>query len=384
MFKKVALFFLVFMLFSSSFAATVQIGANKEFIANGRQFFPVFALNQPAELLVYQRSFGVNIFITEKEQKKGMTVEKYLSEVKAVKAFAVLGYEWLKETNKLGLLNTEPALIGCLIANEPDTQVSGNPRLSADELEKRCKEVKAVAPGSITWLNLSSGFFNEENADRSKLVYYKKAAGFPEVLSFGIYPINMWGKNTVGAGAAVKQLRGLCGDRVPVLACLEATVLPAVNKEGRAPAAGEVTVEVWSSLINGAKGLGYLLEQKAGPSKKTVKLDPVIEGFFGQTHAMLQELAPVLGAKDVHEAFNIQSGGLDESGIIIKENPEYVYGFFLNPNKNSKKVKINLKFKPKFSVINLYGVNRTLALDAGDTFLDTFEPYSVHIYEVAK
>ena len=339
-------------------------------------------MNQAPEYISYQASFGINTFVAGKEPKKGVTVDKYIAAVKAARSFAVIGYEWLKESKKLELLKTEPAIIACLIADEPD---AGESRLSAEELEKRCKEVKSINPVILNWINLSSGFFGGEAPGKNSTVYYKKVCGLPEILSFSLYPISMWGKNTERVGAGVKKLRELSEDRVPVMACFECGLLPSINKEGHEPATEDINVELWSGLINGARGLGYFMELKSGLAKKNAKLNSSVESLLNRQHSLIQEIAPVLVSKDVFKGrFEIQSGGLDEENLLVKETAENIYAFFLNPTKNSKKVKVGIKFTAKSSIFNLYGINRTLVLDKDNIFADVIEPGSVHIYELSK
>ncbi len=367
----------------------VKVGKNREFVVNGKPFFPIMSWAQPAKNYKPLRELGMNTACGDVDP----------AAAKEAGVYAVTnGRRIAKSPNDM--------ILGMVFDDECDMPVGkgaeAKPRQTPEQVAEKVKGIRAENPGRLLFMTLTGNFTREEStypADVRDKIYpeYVKSA---DVMGFDIYPIYGSGYaahlNWVGSG--VKQLCALAGPR-PVYAWIETSkgsrwmtyekqpdVLPMHTRN-----------EVWQAIINGATAIGYFTHAWR-PEFKEFAPTPEMQKELARLDAQITRLAPAILADPAKEQIEMVLGDnlkcsfkatkLKGSLYIFTENNDLGPGAEkarqfdpISPRSGNAVFKVaGLKAG---TIIEVVDENRTITAE-NDRFTDEFAPLAEHIYKMKK
>jgi hypothetical protein len=183
-------------------------------------------------------------------------------------------------------------------------------------------------------------------------------------------------------GRSVERVRSLVSpaDSKPVWAFVEVGH-PAGEPDAPTITGPEIRAAVWSSIINGARGIVYFNHSFAGacPSQHVLRdCGQALRSTVGAVDAQIASLAPVLNAPFVDGAVTVT--GHADVAVKIYDGDLYVIAGSTLPAHQSVSLALRCAAGTRATVI---GEDRTVPLEDGvlrDRFADGD---SVHIYRVA-
>jgi hypothetical protein len=204
-------------------------------------------------------------------------------------------------------------------------------------------------------------------------------------LSDDIYPCNKFDCNLTVVGDEVSQLRKWGTDGQPAFAYIETGDW---DGNGSGPSPRQFSAEIWDAIIHGARGVYYFSARIQVPCSSGCLLGydmttTEISDEMKQIDARLQELGPIL-QRGINPASASMTG---PSGLEIGWRRDPVasayYFFVLNPGGTLKTGKqLTLGGVQTTDPVEVIYEGRSATVQAGNTIVDDFKPYQLHIYKV--
>ncbi len=368
----------------------VEIGKNREFIVNGKPFFPIMSWAQSPKNYKFLQQLGMNT---------ACSGEADPAAAKETGIYAVTSSEYVaKAPNDM--------ILGMIFDDEPDMPngrgEAAKPRETPEQVTEKVKGIRAIYPNMLLFMTLTGHFTKEESTYPAEV----RAKMYPEyiknanVMGFDIYPIYGSGYaahlNWVGSG--VKQLCSLAGKR-PVYTWIETSKGSRWMSYEKQPDVLPIHTrnEVWQAIINGATGIGYFTHAWR-PEFKEFAPTPEMQKELGRLNAQITRLAPAILANPAKEKIGMVLG--DHLACSFKatnyEGSLYIFAENNDLGPGAEKAKQFDPISPRsaravFTVaglkagtkIEVVDENRTITADKGK-FEDEYAPLAEHIYKMKR
>jgi hypothetical protein len=214
--------------------------------------------------------------------------------------------------------------------------------------------------------------------DRSYYKQYAAAADFP---GFDIYPIYGWRQPSWiwWEADATKEWNTLYSASKPNYSWIEAASTSSQWCTGRGVYDDEVRAEVWMTIANGSRGIGWFTHSWT-PSYSQFRVDSSVQAEMTRTDRQVTNFTlPLLGpAASVTQQMLTSGGNVDS---IARQWNGATYIFAVNVNRTSADVRFNGAALAGKSV-KVFEEGRTINADSTG-FQDNFAPLAVHVYVVA-
>ena len=364
----------------------IKVGKHREFVINGKPFFPIMSWAQPKKNYAMLNEIGINTFCGDATPESA----------KEAGCYAITNF-------KAGQVENGHVL-AWIFPDEPDMAAGkgakAKPRMSAEKVVAECNKIHSSTPKRLVFMTFT-GDFRKKSSTYPPEVWEKIYPEFikgADVLGFDIYPIYGSGDaghlNMVGSGVA--DLTQLAGTR-PVYTWIETSkgsqwmtyekqpeVLPMHTRN-----------EVWQAIINGATAIGYFTHVWK-PEFKEYGPTPEMTKELTRINAQITRLAPAILAGKVKNKIEMALGeGLKCSFKATKyEGSTYLFSENNDLGPGAEKAK---QFDPIFprpgkavftisglkagSKIEVIDEQRTITAENGK-FSDDFAPLAEHIYKV--
>ncbi len=274
----------------------------------------------------------------------------------------------------------DPSIIAWMHRDEPDNV--------SPDWAQTWNDYRAWRIGDATrpvFLNLGQGVANERfNVLTPE--HYKGYASAADILSFDVYPVT-----NIGAGAeghnrlaivakGVRRLRRWCDDEKPVWIILETTHIHSPEK----PSPSEVRTEAWMSIIHGASGIGYFCHDFTLPRNTSAGLlmDEEMCAALKELNGRITELAPVLNSPTITEGVAVENSLGSRVDVMVKKHEGSTYVFAVNMFNEPEKPTVTVPGVGDAEV-RVLGEDRTVQVRGGK-LSEPFDPYAVHLYEIAE
>lgn len=365
----------------------LEIGKNREFVINGKPFFPIMSWAQPSKNFKPLQQLWINTACGDADP----------AAAKEAGVYAV--------TNSKRIAGApNDMILGMIFDDEPDMPsgrgAAAKPRQMPEQVAEKVKGIRAANSNRLLFLTLTGHFTREESSYPAEF----RAKNYPEyvknadVVGFDIYPIYGSGYaahlNWVGSG--VSQLCELAGKR-PVYAWIETSKGSKWMSYEKQPDVLPIHTrnEVWQAIINGATAIGYFTHAWR-PDFKEFAPTPEMQKELARLNAQITRLAPVILANPAKEKIEMSLG--DKLACKFKAtNSEKSLYIFAENNDLGLSAETAKQFDPisprtakaVFTVaglkagtkIEVIDENRTITADKGK-FEDDFVPLAEHIYRL--
>src|ERR1035437_9847521 len=262
----------------------IKVGKNREFVINGKPFFPIMSWDQAKKSYAMLNEIGINTFCGNADPLAA----------KESGCYAITDF-------KAGQVENGHVL-AWIFPDEPDMAAGkgakAKPRMSAEKVVAECNKIHSSTPKRLIFMTFT-GDFRKKSSTYPPEVWEKIYPEFikgADVLGFDIYPIYGSGDaghlNLVGSGVA--DLTQLAGTR-PVYTWIETSkgsqwmtyekqpdVLPMHTRN-----------EMWQAIINGATAIGYFTHVWK-PEFKEYGPTPEMTKELTRINAQITRLAPVI------------------------------------------------------------------------------------------
>jgi hypothetical protein len=369
---------------------SVKIGKNREFVVNGKPFFPIINWVQPVKNYKLLAELGFNTCGGDK--------------VNPVKA-AEVGCYAATSSEMVGT-EKQDHVIGLFFDDEPDMPRgkgdSIHPKESPELVAAKVKEIRAKNPDWLLFMTLTGHFTKEESRYpvemRQKL--YPQYIQNADIFGFDNYPIYGSGYashlNWVGSGT--DQLRALAGNH-PIYVWIETSKgsrwMPYAKQPDVLPI--HTRNEVWQAIIHGATAIAYFTHAWF-PEFREFAPTPEMQQELKRLNNQITRLAPAILADPAKEKIEMKLGdnldcsfkatNLKGSLYIFAENNDLGAGAEnlkqydpISPRTGKSIFSISgLKAGTKIEVVD---ENRTITAEKGQ-FTDEFGPLAEHIYRMKR
>jgi hypothetical protein len=364
----------------------VEIGKNRQFIVNGKDFFPIMSWAQPPKNYKMLRTLNFNTFCGGGNPEAA----------KEAGGYAITGFRAGQPENGY--------VLAWIYSDEPDlAQGKGpnaKPRQTPEEVAKKCAQIRASEPKRLIFMTLTSSFMKEDSSypEEWRKKNYPEYVKSADVIGYDHYPVYGWGTpahlNWVGSG--VKQLTEL-GVNKPVYAWIETSkgskwmpyekqpdVLPLYTRN-----------EVWQAIINGATAIGYFTHAWR-PDTTEFAPKEEMRKELAWVNARVTSLAPIILADPAKEKISMVLG--DNLKCQFKatkyQGDLYIIAQNIDLGPDAEKAKqydpiaprggtatFKIKGLKKGAQIEVVGEKRTVNAESGQ-FKDEFNPLIEHIYRI--
>jgi len=265
----------------------VEIGKNREFIVNGKPFFPIMSWAQPSKMYSQLRDLGFNTYCGNADAAAAKEAGRY-----AVTAFkagqAENGY-----------------VLGWIYSDEPDLPAAKGdnpqPRQTPQAVAAKCAEIRAAEPKRLIFITLTSSFMKEQSSysNEWRTKNYPEYVKSADVVGFDYYPIYGWGYPTRlnWESSAVKQLASMAGKR-PLYSWIETNKgskwMPYKDQPDVLPI--HTRNEVWQAIINGATAIGYFTHSWF-PDTTSFSPKEAMQNELKRINEQISRLAPAILAE---------------------------------------------------------------------------------------
>src|SRR5439155_11899146 len=201
-----------------------------------------------------------------------------------------------------------------------------------------------------------------------------------DVVGFDFYPVYAWchPEWISGEADATRELAERYAPRKPVYSWIEAAATSGESCAGRGPLANEVRAEVWMTITNGAKAIGYFTHSW-NPWYSQFRVDPAVQEELRRTDRQIRSFAPVLLGMPIEVRQRVLTPG-GRVDFIVRQRNGALYVFAVNVGR----APVSVRFAaPELArrTVQVFEEGRTIKAGAGG-FVDTFAPLAVHAYVV--
>lgn len=364
----------------------VQVGKNRQFIVNGKPFFPIMSWAQPSKMYPKLRDLNFNTFCGNADE----------GAAKEAGCYAVTAFKKGQSENGY--------VLGWIYSDEPDLPkgkgAEAVPRQMPDQVMARANEMRASEPKRMVFITLTSSFLKEQssypNEWRTKnYPLYVKAA---DVIGFDYYPIYGWGYPTHlnWESSAVKQLLSMAGKR-PLYSWIETNKgsrwMPYKDQPDVLPI--HMRNEVWQAIINGATAIGYFTHAWF-PDTVTFSPGEATQKELARINAQVTKLAPAILADPYGKKIKMELGNGLKCQFKATQYNGFIYIFAQNIDlgpgtENAKRYDpiIPVSGKATFTLSGLKAGTEVVVIDEDRTvraengrFTDNFASLAEHIYRI--
>jgi hypothetical protein len=351
-------------------ARVSSVSSTKQFLLDKHPFFPIMQWLQCGSLLDTNVALGVDVFMGN--SCSGTSNQSYLDQIRQRNALGIVTYD--------SSVKSHPALAGWNGPDEPDS----NGNIPPSTIQSQFDSNRANDPGHANFLTLSPNFFSQltppswMNGDRSYYKQYAAAADFP---GFDIYPIYGWCQPSWiwWEASATQEWNTTYSPVKPNYSWIEAASTSSQWCTGRGVYDYEVRAEVWMTIANGSKGIGYFTHSWS-PTYSQFRVDSTVQTEMTRTNRQVTNFSqPLLGqAASVTQQTVSGAGNVD---FVARQYDGATYVFAVNvDNAASTTVRFNGTALASKKV-TVFEESRTISADATG-FQDTFAPLAVHVYVV--
>jgi hypothetical protein len=364
----------------------VEVGKNREFVVNGKPFFPIMSWAQPSKMYPKLRDLNFNTFCGNADEVAA----------KEVGCYAVTAFKAGQAENGY--------VLGWIYSDEPDLPkgkgAEAVPRQTPDQVAAKCAEIRASVPKRLIFITLTSSFMKEQSSypndwrTKNYPLYVKSA----DVIGFDYYPIYGWGYPTRlnWEGSAVRQLAAMAGKR-PLYSWIETNKgskwMPYKDQPDVLPI--HTRNEVWQAIINGATAIGYFTHSWF-PDTTSFSPKEAQQKELARINAQITRLAPAILAEPHKGNIKMELGDNLKCEFKATEYDGYIYIFALNTDlgpgsENAKRYDpiIPVGGEATFKVKGLKAGTEIVVIDedrtikaANGKFMDNFASLAEHIYRI--
>ena len=371
----------------------VKIGANREFLVNGKPFLPIMSWLQSPRIYGKLRGLGFNTFCGTRKPKEATDAAK------AAGGYMIPGFS----KDVIG----HSHLLAWIHGDEPDMprkqeDKSFKPRSNPSDVLAEYRRIKAADASRPVFVTFTGYFMRESTGkftEAQKQTIYPALIRACDVVGFDTYPI--YGSGFPGRinwpAYGVTRLRELAGPKRPVYAWIETSKGSKWMTYSKQPDVLPVHTrhEVWGAIIRGATAIGYFTHAWR-PTFKEFAPTAEMQAELKRLNGQLTRLAPdILAAPTTRRVRMTIEGGL-QCHLKATERKETLTIFAQNQDigideKNAKQFQpiaprggkatftvAGLKAGTKIDVVD---ENRTLTAADG-RFVDEFGPLAEHIYRL--
>lgn len=367
----------------------LEVGKNREFVINGKPFFPIMSWAQPSRNYKQLQQLGMNTACGDADPAAS----------KEAGIYAVTDSEQASQS-------PNDMILGLIFDDEPDMPsgrgTAAKPRETPEQVAEKVIGIRTQNPGRLLFMTFTGNFTKEESTFPAEY----RAKNYPEyvksanVVGFDIYPI--YGSGYAGhlnwVGNGVKQLCALAGKR-PVYTWIETSKGSKWMTYEKQPDVLPVHTrnEVWQAIINGATAIGYFTHAWR-PEFKEFAPTPEMQKELARLNAQITRLAPAILANPAKEKIEMVLGDnlacsfkatkYEGSIYIFSENNDLGPGAekarqFDPISPRSGKAVFTIPFLKERTKIEVVDENRTITSDKGK-FEDEFSPHAEHIYKIKR
>jgi hypothetical protein len=367
----------------------VEVGKNREFVVNGKPFFPIMSWAQPSKNFKPLQQLWINTACGDADP----------TAAKEAGIYAVTD-------GKLIAQSPNDYILGMIFDDEPDMPsgrgAAAKPRQTPEQVAEKVKGIRAENPNRLLFLTFTGHFTKEESTYSAEY----RARNYPEyakntdVVGFDIYPIYGSGYaahlNWVGSG--VKQLCALASKR-PVYTWIETSKGSKWMSYEKQPDVLPIHTrnEVWQAIINGATAIGYFTHAWR-PDFKEFAPTPEMQNELARLNAQITRLAPAILADPAKEKIEMVLGDNLASSFKATNSEGSLYIFAENNDlgpgadkakqfdpisPRSAKAVFTVAGLKKRTKIEVVDESRTITAEKGK-FQDEFAPLAEHIYKIKR
>jgi hypothetical protein len=353
---------------------------------NEKTFFPIAVwLQNPANAARY-RAAGFNLYVG---LWKGPTTEQLRSLRRA--RMPVICAQ-----NAVGLAHLDdPILVGWMHQDEPDNAQSlgegkgYGPPIAPQTIVEQYERMRSADPSRPVLLNLGQGVAWDHWHGRG--VRTNHPEDYPQyikgcdIASFDIYPVThssseVSGKLWYVARGVERLVRWAQGER-KVWNCIECT---RINNPTQKPTPAQVRCEVWMAIIHGSSGLIYFVHEWEPTFNESALLsDPAMLAEVTRLNRRIDALAVVLNGPTVPDGVTVTASVGDVPvAVMMKKYDGAVCVFAVSMRDQATRAEFVVRGMTGTASVTVLDEDRTLESRDG-AFADAFEPWDVHLYQIA-
>jgi hypothetical protein len=356
--------------------ANVMIGKNKEFLCDGKPFFPLMQWLQSEHRIPYQSTLGINTFFAH-EPWDG---KSYCDTAQRYGAWCIL------QIGQNNAPQDHPALFAWYPLDEPD--MHGR---RPDWLLNEYNKLKSSRPKDLLITTVTSRFFSRFDPfdwmGGSKH-WYAQYANATDIYGFDHYPVYGWCRPdwihdiSDAEEEFVKKYAGESPTYIAIEAAKTSGQWCENKDRGKndGPYPHETRNEVWQAIIHGAKAIAYFTHSWQCPGYTQWCVTPEIESEIKRTNEQITRLTEAILARDYPRKVTekeLKGGRVD---TLVKKYENYIYIFAVNVLRRGERVRFTID-GPRSNIVEVVDEGRTINL-TGNSFTDHFEELGVHIYRI--
>jgi hypothetical protein len=372
---------------------SVTIGANREFIVNGKPFLPIMSWLQSPRIYSKLRGLNFNTFCGTGKPKEATDAAK------AAGGYMIPGFS----KDVVG----HSHLLAWIHGDEPDMprkqdDKSFKPRSDPSDVLAKYRQIKAADKSRPVLVTFTGAFMRESKGkytDAQKQTIYPALIRACDVVGFDTYPI--YGSGFPGhlnwPAYGVTRLRELAGPKRPIYAWIETSKGSKWMTYEKQPDVLPIHTrhEVWGAIIRGATVIGYFTHAWK-PSFREFAPTAEMQAELKRLNGQLTRLAPDILAPVTKRRIQMTIEGGLQCHLKATERKGTLTIFAQNQDIgiDEKKAKQFQPIKPRggkatFTVaglkagtkIEVIDENRTITATQGG-FTDEFGKLAEHVYRI--
>ena len=408
------------LLCGSASAAKVTFGPRHEMRVDGKLFLPVHAWAASMADLDRLKAMGVNLVLGLADgsmswkpisEETIATTKTYLDELHKRQMYGmILISSWWGDAEKRGSYKDKPlaaymahfkdhpALLGWQVSSEEDMGLgrgkrkelglegwAAKPNASAEDIRKRCEEVKKIDPDHPVEVMYSGAQMLAEMrkftwTTPTPAAFYAETSKSADILYHDLFPVaNNLAEDLKQIADATVLLRGIGQGRKHLWVAVDAGDRKRWSTKSHAPTGHEIRNELWQALVEGAHGLGFDFTSWK-PTWASIRMSE--EGEKGLTAALkeIEGLKEVILLGEVPTGGRVETPGKGEIRTALRRWKGKLYVFAVNVQPAADQATITVPDAKDAPAVVL-GEDRTVPLKGGK-IVDAFEAYAVHLYVI--
>lgn len=356
-------------------------------VLNDPAFFPIAVwLQSPANAAKYQDA-GINLYVG---LWKGPT-EEQLAELKQHHLHVICGQ------NTIGLKHKDdPTIVAWMHGDEPDNAQSlpggkgYGPPILPSKIVEDYQRIRTADPTRPVLLNLGQGVawdnYIGRGVRRNHPEDYAEYVQGSDIVSFDIYPACHDNPAVAGklwfVADGVSRLRKWSNDQKRVWNCMECTH---IDNPDAVATPQQVKAEVWMSIVRGSRGLIYFVHQfKPKFIEAGLFADPAMLAAVKAINQRIHSLAEVLNRAEIVDGIAIESSKSDiPVEAMVKRQRDTTYVFAVGMRDGTTSARFTIPGLPDSTKAEVLDEGRSIDVNDGK-FEDTFAPWDVHLYRIAR
>ena len=368
------------------FSADVKIGKNKEFIVNGKPFFPLEVTGQAVLNLDFHKSLGINV-VGDLYDNSHRGDTKYCWDICASKG--LLTEQTAGDIEMVKKFKDHPALFTWWQPDEPDNNNDKGTKNKPEDIQEIYKKIKAADPNHPVGICFGSSF--AIGSPMSPNRYYPEYLKGADFAVTDVYPCNrveLGPKRLNVYKKGMSQLTRVTKGNMPIGIAVEASFLGAEGGRdpgtSRAPKADELRAEVWMAIVHGAKYICYFTHSWSPGGYDGARVPPDLQEEMKKLNKNITDLAPVILSENSKMNVKVEpskDSNVDVS-IMLRESADKLYIFTSNTKYEKGPAEFTVEGL-KTGEVEVYDEGRKITLSNGK-FQDNFKTYEPHIYVLNK